>query len=179
MWCPARGCSLRTQSLESGQTHPACAIGGTQPPFSKTGTAHPALHLRLHLLRAGDVKVNPGLVFSGCTGTIRVGSHPIICTQCQRLFHGYCNGLTQDQQKSPQGNVCGACGSTNGSTIQPSLITRSQPNNTFICQTNIAVSNYPCSRLPQQTSMPLQRRSTDHPSTEPTSPTEPPSARDA
>ena len=175
-WCPARRCSLRTQIVESGPTHPACAMGGAQPPFSTTGAAHPALHLRLLLLRAGDVEVNPGPVCSGCTGTIRVGSHPIICTQCQRLFHGYCNGLTRDQQKSPQGYVCGACGSTNGSTIQPSQTTRSQPNNTFFCQTNIAVSNQPCSRLPQQISIPLQRRSTDHPNTEPTTPAEPPRA---
>ena len=61
-WCPARRCSLRTQILESGPTHPACAMGGAQPPFSTTGTAHPALHLRLLLLRAGDVEVNPGPV---------------------------------------------------------------------------------------------------------------------
>ena len=40
---------------------PACAIGGAQPPFSTTGAAHPALHLRLLLLRVGDVEVNPGL----------------------------------------------------------------------------------------------------------------------
>ena len=118
--------------------------------------------------------MTPGPVCSGCTGTIRVGSRPIICTQCQRLFHEYCNGLTRDRQKSPQGYVCGACGSTNGSTIQPSQITRSQPNNTFFCQTNIAVSNHPCSRLPQQTLIPLQRRSSIHPNTEPTTPDEPP-----
>ena len=86
-WCPARRCSLRTQILESGSAHPACAMGGSQPPFSTTGAAHPALHLRLLLLRAGDVEVKPEPVCSGCTGTIRVGSHPIICTQCQRLFH--------------------------------------------------------------------------------------------
>ena len=89
------------------------------------------------------------------------------------LFNGYCNGLTQEQQKSPQGYVCGACGSTNGSTIQPSQITRSQPNNTFLCQTNVAVSNHPCSSLPQQILIPLQRRSTYHPNTEPTTPAEP------
>ena len=175
-WCPARRCSLRTQILESGSTHPACAMGGAQPPFSTTGAAQPVLLLRLLLLRAGDVEVNPGPVCSGCTGTIRVGSHPIICTQCQRLFHEYCNGLTRDRQKSPQGYVCGACGSTNGSTIQPWQITRSQPNNTFFCQTNIAVSNHPCSRFPQQTSIPLQRRSTVNPNTEPTTPDEPPRA---
>ena len=151
-------------------------MGGAQPPFLTTGAAHPALHLRILLLMAGDVEVNPGTVCSGCIGTIRVGSHPIICTKCQRLFHGYCNGLTRDQQKSPQGHACGACGSTNGSTIQPSQITRSQPNNTFFCQTNIAVSNLPCSRLPQQISILLQRRSTDHPNTEPTTHAEPPRA---
>ena len=105
-----------------------------------------------------------------------LGSHPIICTKCQRLFNGYCNGQTRDQQKSLQGYVCGACGCTNGSTIQPSQITRSQPNTTFFCQTNIAVSNHPCSCLPQQISIPLQRRSTDHPNTEPTTPAEPPRA---
>ena len=120
--------------------------------------------------------MNPGPICSGCTGTIRVGSHPIICIQCQRLFHEYCNGLTRDRQKSPKGYVCGACGSTNGSTIQPSQITRSQPNNTFFCQTNIAVSNHPCSRLPQQTSIPLQHRSTVHTNTEPTTADEPPRA---
>ena len=140
-------------------------MGGAQPPFSTTAAAQPALHLRLLLHRVGNVEVNPGPVCSGCTGTIRVGSHPIIFTQCQRLFHGYCNGLTRDPKKSPQGYVCGAYGSTSGSTIQPSQITRSQPNNTFICQANIAVSNHPCSRLPQQISIPLQRRSTDHPNT--------------
>ena len=117
--------------------------------------------------------MNPGPDCSGCTGTICVGSNPIICTQCQRLLHGHCNGLTRDQQKSPQ---VYACGSTNGSTIQPSQITRSQPNNAFFCQTNIAVSNHPCSRLPQQISIPLQRRSTDHPNTEPTTPAEHPRA---
>ena len=119
-WCPARRCSLRTQILESGPTHQACAMGGAQPPFSTTGASHPVQNLRLLLLRAGDVEVNPGPV---CTATFRVGSHPIISTQCQSLFHGYCNGLTRDQHKSPQGYVCGACGSTNGSTIQPSQIT--------------------------------------------------------
>ena len=175
-WCPARRCSLRTKILESGPTHPACTMGGAQPSSSTTGAAHPALHLRLLLLSAGDVEMKPGPVCSGCTGTIRVGSHPIICAQCQRLFHWYCNGLTRDQQKSPQGYVCGACGSTNGSTIQPSQIARSQPNNTFICQTNIAVSNHTCSRSPQQTSIPLQRRSTVHPNTEPTTHAEPPRA---
>ena len=151
-------------------------MGGAQPPFLTTRAAQPALHVRLLLLRAGDVEVNPGPVYSGCTGTIRVGSHPIICTQCQRLFHDYFNGLTRDRQKSPQSYVCGACGSTNGSTIQPSEITRSQPNNNFFCQTNIAVSNHPCSRLPQQTSIPLQRRSTVHPNTEPTTSDERPRA---
>ena len=130
-WCPARRCSLRTQILEFGPTHPACAVGGAQPPFSKTGAAHPTLHLRLLLPRAGLVEVNPGPVCSGCTDTIRVGSHPIICTQCQRLFHGYCNGLTRDKQMSPQGYVFDACGCTNGSTIQPSQITRSQSNDTL------------------------------------------------
>ena len=155
---------------------PACAMGGAQPPFSTTGAAHPALHLRLLLLRAGDIEVNPGTVCSGCTSTIRVGSHSIICIQCQRLFHGHCNGLTRDQLMSPQGYACVACGSTNGSTIQPSHITRSQRNNTFFCQTNIAVSSHPSSRLPQLISTPLQRRSTDHPNTEPTTPAEPPRA---
>ena len=104
-WCPARRCSLRTLILESGTTHPPCAMGGAQPPFSTTRATHPALHLRLLLIRAGDVEVNPGPVCSGCTGTFRVGSHPIVCTQCQRLFHGYCNGLTRDQRISPQGYV--------------------------------------------------------------------------
>ena len=84
--------------------------------------------------------------------------------------------LTRDQQRSPQGYVFGACGSTNCSTIHASQITRSQPNNTFFCQANIAVSNHPCSRLPQQTSIPIQRRSSDHPNTEPTTPAEPPRA---
>ena len=167
---------------------PSLCYGRRTTPFSMTGAAHPALHLRLLLLSAGGVEVNPGPVCSGCTGNIRDGSHPIICTQCQRLFHGHCNGLTRDQQKSSQGYVCGACGSTSGSTIQPSQITRFQPNNTFFCQTNIEVSNHPCSRLPQQISTPLQRRSTDHPNTEPATPAEPlrattvkkcPSARDA
>ena len=138
--------------------------------------ANPALHLRILLHRAGDDEVNPGPVCSGCTGTIRVGSHPIICTQCQRLLYGYCNGLTRDQRRSPQVYVGGACGSTNGTTIQHSQITRSQPNYTFFCKTNIVVSNHPCSRLPQQISIPLQRRSTDHPNTEPTTPAEPPRA---
>ena len=101
-WCPARRCSLRTQILESGPTHPACAMGSAQPPFPTTGAAQPALHLRLLRLRTGDVAVNPGPICSGCTGTIRGGSHLIICTQCQRLFHGYCNGLTQDQQRVPR-----------------------------------------------------------------------------
>ena len=78
--------------------------------------------------------------------------------------------------KESQGHACSACGSTNGSTIQPSQKTRSQPNNTFICQTNISVSNHPCSRLPQQISITLQRRSTDHPIIEPTTPAEPPHA---
>ena len=170
-WCPAKRCSLRTQILEFGPTHPACAMGGAQHPFSTNGAANPALQLRILLLWAGYVEVNPGPVSSGCTGTISVGSHPIICTQCQRLFHGYCNGLNRDQQMSPQVLHCGACGSTNGSTILHSQITRYQPNNTFFCQTNIAVCNHPCSRLPQQTSIPIQRRST-----EPTTPAESPRA---
>ena len=124
----------------------------------------------------GGRRGEPAARLLGCTCTIRFRSHPIICTKCQRLFHGHCNGLTRDQQKSPQGYVCGAYGSTNCSTIQPSQTTRSQPNNNFFCQTNIAVSNHPCSRLPQQILIPLQRRSTDHPSTEPTTPAEPPLA---
>ena len=36
-WCPAKRCSLQTQILESGPTHPACAMGVAQPPFSTTG----------------------------------------------------------------------------------------------------------------------------------------------
>ena len=151
-------------------------MGGTQRQFSTTGAAHPALHLRLLLPRAGIVEVNQGPACSVCTSTIRVGSHTIIYTQLQRLFRWYCSGLTRDQQKRPQGYVCGACGSTNGSSIQPSQIARYQPNNTFFCQTNIAVSNHPCSRLLQQISIPLQRRSTDHPNTEPTTPAETPRA---
>ena len=63
-------------------------------------------------------------------------------------------------KRVPWATFCGACGSTIGSTIEPSQITRSQPINIFFCQTNIAVSNHPCSRLPQQISIPLQRRST-------------------
>ena len=120
--------------------------------------------------------MNQGPACSVCTSTIRVGSHTIIYTQLQRLFRWYCSGLTRDQQKRPQGYVCGACGSTNGNTIQPSQITRSQPNDTFICQTKIAESNHPCSRLPQEITKPLQRRSNDHQKTEATTPTEPPRA---
>ena len=110
---------------------PSLRNGRRTTPLFDDRSCPPALHLRLLLLRAGDVEVNPGPVCSWCTGIIRVGSHPIICTQCQRLFHGHCNGLTRDQQKSPLGYVCGACGSTSGSTIQPSQISRSQPNNIF------------------------------------------------
>ena len=47
---------------------------------------------------------------------------------------------------------------------------------TFFCLTNIAVSNHPCARLPLQTSIPLQRRSTVHSNTESTTPDEPPPA---
>ena len=83
---------------------------------------------------------------------------------------------SRSTKESPGLRFCGACGSTNGSTIQPSQITRSQQDNTFFCQTNIAVSNHPCSCLPQHILIPLQRRSTDHPITKPTTPAEPPRA---
>ena len=46
----------------------ACAMGGAQPHFLMNGAAHPALHLRLLLLRVGDVMVNPGPVCSGAPG---------------------------------------------------------------------------------------------------------------
>ena len=151
-------------------------MGGAQPPLFEDRSCPPPPCISSYLSLGRGRRGEPGAVCSGCTSTIRVGSHPIICTQCQRLFHGYCNGLTRDQQKNPQGYVCSACGSTNGSTIQPSQITRYQHNNTFFCQRNIAVSNHPCSHLPQQILILLQRRSTDHPNTEPTTPAEPPRA---
>ena len=31
---------------KSGSKHPACAMGGAQPPVSTTGATNPALHLR-------------------------------------------------------------------------------------------------------------------------------------
>ena len=40
-------------------------MGGAQPPFTTTEAAHTALHLRILLLRAGDVEVNPGLSAPG------------------------------------------------------------------------------------------------------------------
>ena len=74
------------KSSNQAQRTQLALLEAHNPLFSTTGAAHLALHLRLLLLRVGDVEVNPGPVCSGCTGTIRVGSHPIICTQMPTCY---------------------------------------------------------------------------------------------
>ena len=68
-------------------------------PFSIAEGAHPALYLRSLLLRAGDVEVNPGPVYRGCTKTIRRDITPITCSSCSQPYHRTCSGLTRNKRE--------------------------------------------------------------------------------
>ena len=68
-------------------------------PFSIAEGAHPALYLRSLLLRAGDVEVNPGPVYRGCTKTIRRDITPITCSSCSQPYHRTCSGLTRKKRE--------------------------------------------------------------------------------
>ena len=56
-----------------------------------TGVVDPSLHLRLLLLRAGDIKLNLGTTCFGCNQLILCDSTPIVCSTCQRHFHRTCS----------------------------------------------------------------------------------------
>ena len=77
-------------------------------PLSIAEGAHPALHLRSLLLRAGDVEVNPGPVCRVCTKTIRRDITPITCSSCNQPYHRTYSGLTRNK-KSTQGFICKPC----------------------------------------------------------------------
>ena len=94
---------------------PSCAVEGanyrlphSHLPFSIAEGAHPALHLRSLLLRAGDVEVNPGPVCRGCTKTIRRVITPITCSSCSQPYHRTCSGFTRNKKRT-QGFICRPC----------------------------------------------------------------------
>ena len=76
--------------------------------FSITGVVEPALHLWLLLLRAWDIKVNPGHTCSGCNKSIRCDATPIVCLICQQHFRRTCSHLTWSQN-GIRGFVCLFC----------------------------------------------------------------------
>ena len=76
--------------------------------FSITVVVKPALHLRLLLLRAGDIQPKPGPACSDRGWSIRCDASPIVRSSCQRLFHTTCRRLTQSQN-GIQSFVCILC----------------------------------------------------------------------
>ena len=108
-------------------------------PFSIAEGAHPALHLRSLLLRAGDVEVNPGPVCRGCTKTIRRDITPIICSSCSQPYHKSCSGLTRNK-KSTQGFICRPCAglATSTPTITQVMGTNKQ---CCVCRTKMRLNS--------------------------------------
>ena len=68
----------------------------------------PALHLRLLLLRDGDIGLNPGPTCSVRSKSIRCDTTPIHCSSCQRHIHRNCCRFTQSQ-RGIQGFVSFLC----------------------------------------------------------------------
>ena len=108
-------------------------------PFSIAEGAHPALHLRSLLLRAGDIEVNPGPVCRGCTKTIRRDITPITCSSCSQPYHRTCSGLTRNK-KSTQGFICRPCAvlATATPTIKQVMETNKQ---CCVCNTKMRINS--------------------------------------
>ena len=106
--------------------------------FSVTGVVSPALHLRLLLIRAGDIKLNPGSTCYGYSTSIRRDTTSIVCSTSQRHFHGTCSHLT-GLQKGIQGFVCFSC--SEGAAALPSMVTVTSnsvlPRRCLLCHTKI------------------------------------------
>ena len=101
-------------------------------PFSIAEGAHPALHLRSLLLRAGDVEVNPGSVCRRCTKTIRRDITPITCSSCSQPYHRTCSGLTRNKKRT-QGFICRPCA---GLATSTTTITQVMGTNKQCCVCN-------------------------------------------
>ena len=111
----------------------------SNPPFSIVEDAHPALHLRSFLLRAGDVEVNPGPVCRGCTKTIRRGITPITCSSCSQPYHRTCSGLNRNKKRT-QGFICRPCAglATSTTTTTQAMGTNKQ---CCVCYTKIRLNS--------------------------------------
>ena len=103
---------IRTQTNPS--TMLRCGKRKLQTPpiptslFSIAEDAHPILHLRSLILRAGDVEVNPRPVCRGCTETISRDITPITCSSCSQPYHRTCSDLTRNKKRT-QGSICRPC----------------------------------------------------------------------
>ena len=122
---------------KSGSTIPRAAHL-EEGSFSITWVVNSALHLRLQLLRAWDIKSNSGPTYSGCNRSIRCDVIPIVCSTCQLHFHRTCSSLNQSQ-KGFQGFFRLFC--SWGAAALPSTVTVSSTNilpcRYHHCHTNI------------------------------------------
>ena len=108
-------------------------------PFSLAEDAHPALHLRSLLLKAGDVEVNPGPVCRKCTKTIRRDITPISCSSCSQPYHRTYSGLTRNK-KSTQGFICRPCAGL--ATATPSITQVMETNKRrCVCNTKMRLNS--------------------------------------
>ena len=103
--------------FQTQPTHrPSCAVEGANyrphpfppPPFSLAEDAHPALHFRSLLLKAGDVEGNPVPVCRECTKTVRRDITSITRSSCSQPYHNTCSGLTPNK-KGTQSILCRHC----------------------------------------------------------------------
>ena len=85
-----------------------------KPPEAGTGFLEEGgglvRHLRILLIRAGDVETNPGPRCLECGGVIRKNNKPVRCEECEGDTHAGCTGLTRRKLlKGVEGYRCGAC----------------------------------------------------------------------
>ena len=132
---PCQGLFRKTDV--SGSTMPIAAhLEGVS--FSVTGVVCHALHLRLLLLLARDMEVNPGPTCSGFSKSIRCDTTPIVSSTFQWHFHRTCSRLTRSQN-GIHGFVCFFC--SGGAAALPSTATVTStsvlPRHCLLCHTNI------------------------------------------
>ena len=122
---PERPANLPQPSRVANGRH--ASRSSTNPIFSHPGAARPALHLRVLLLRAGDVESNPGPRCSRCDMMINLNStssqSPSSLPQIQNRY----TRLTRARQMSPQSFVCINC--ENGVETQDDPVTLPIPLN--------------------------------------------------
>ena len=106
--------------------------------LSFNGVVVPAIHLRLLLIWARDIELNPGPTCSDCSKSIRCDAIHNVWSTCQRHFHRTYSRLTRSQN-GIQGIVCFFC-SGGAAALPPTTTVTSTselPRRCLHCHTRI------------------------------------------